>query len=348
MKKAFVWSHRWFGIVVGLYFALLGITGSVLVYDDMVDEWINPQLRLSVQSSEVQSIGSLISSAQKGLETDKLPRSVVIPESKNGNAVLTFDMSEGKGRRRVKAFVDISTGEFKGSYNFATSFVGYIFRFHHDLFWGGTGKTIAAVSAIFMILILFSGIYLWWPKNGQFKRAFTMRPLKNFFMKNYELHRLTGIYTAGLLLMSTFTGIVIARPDWFGTGKKPGMERGGDLPIFDFSKIDMAFKDAALLHRPLTVSIDERKGFLKMGDRQMSVEDYVVSPPKEQEVSFRNYNFNLHSGKFWGEVGKIVMFLAGLLPLAFYFSGIYIWLKKRKPAVSKIKVRINREIIASN
>jgi uncharacterized iron-regulated membrane protein len=289
-------------------------------------------LYVSAQSSEPQSLGALILSAQKGLETDKLPRSVVIPESKHGNAILTFDMSEGKERRRVKAFVDLSTNEFKGSYNFATSFVGFIFRFHHDLFLGGPGKTIAAIGAIFMMLILLSGIYLWWPNNGQFKRAFTMRPLKNFFMKNYELHRLTGIYTAGLLLMSTFTGLVIARPDWFGAGKKPGMERQEEKPSFDFMKIDGALMAADLFHRPLTVSIDEHKGTLKMGDRQMSVEDYVVSPPKEQKISFRNYNFNLHSGKFWGAVGKIVMFLAGLLPLAFYFSGIYIWLKKRKPA----------------
>ncbi|UYL09302.1 PepSY domain-containing protein [Bdellovibrio sp. SKB1291214] len=339
MKKAFVWCHRWFGIVVGLYFALLGITGSVLVYGDAVDEMINPNLYISAHSSaHPQSLGALIKSAQEALQTDKLPRSVVIPESAYGNAVLTFDIPSGKERRRVKAFVDLTTNEFKGSYNFATSFVGFIFRFHHDLFMGGTGKTIAAVGAIFMMLILISGIYLWWPKNGQFKRAFTMRPLKSFFIKNYELHRLTGIYTAGLLLMSTFTGLVIARPDWFGAGKpRQAIEQKEAKPLFDFNKIDESLRSADLLQRPMTAMIDVRKGTVKVADRQMNIDDYVLSPPTEQKVSFRNYNFNLHSGKFWGEIGQLVMFLAGLLPLAFYFSGIYIWLKKSKPAMKRVR-----------
>ncbi len=35
--------HRWLGIVLGAWFALVGITGSLLVYEDPIDEWLNPR-----------------------------------------------------------------------------------------------------------------------------------------------------------------------------------------------------------------------------------------------------------------------------------------------------------------
>ena len=42
--------HRWLGLVLGLWFALVGLTGSVLVFEEPVDAWLNPLL-LTARSS---------------------------------------------------------------------------------------------------------------------------------------------------------------------------------------------------------------------------------------------------------------------------------------------------------
>src|SRR5262245_49426041 len=40
------WSsiHRWLGLGLGTWFALVGLTGSLLVYEDALDAWLNPAL----------------------------------------------------------------------------------------------------------------------------------------------------------------------------------------------------------------------------------------------------------------------------------------------------------------
>src|SRR5262245_24016958 len=36
--------HRGLGIGLGVWFALVGVTGSILVYEDPIDAWLNPGL----------------------------------------------------------------------------------------------------------------------------------------------------------------------------------------------------------------------------------------------------------------------------------------------------------------
>jgi len=42
--------HRWLGIGLGVWFALVGITGSILVFEDEIDAWLNPELLTSKES----------------------------------------------------------------------------------------------------------------------------------------------------------------------------------------------------------------------------------------------------------------------------------------------------------
>jgi uncharacterized iron-regulated membrane protein len=39
--------HRWLGIGLGAWFALVGLTGSILVFEDPIDAWLNPGLLTS-------------------------------------------------------------------------------------------------------------------------------------------------------------------------------------------------------------------------------------------------------------------------------------------------------------
>ncbi|MFO1352000.1 MAG: PepSY-associated TM helix domain-containing protein [Gammaproteobacteria bacterium] len=43
-RKTWVLIHRYLGFALGAWFALLGLSGSVLVYQDAIDAWLNPAL----------------------------------------------------------------------------------------------------------------------------------------------------------------------------------------------------------------------------------------------------------------------------------------------------------------
>ena len=36
--------HRWLGIGLGVWFALVGLSGAILVFEDPIDAWLNPHL----------------------------------------------------------------------------------------------------------------------------------------------------------------------------------------------------------------------------------------------------------------------------------------------------------------
>lgn len=346
MKSLFLWLHRWFGLIAGFYFILLGLSGSYLVYDDLFDSLIQSDLRASSGHSNSFSLSALLETAQRGLMTEKVPQRISIPEKLDANAIVSFNFSTGKERKMVNAFVDLSSGEYKGSVSFGESLTGMVFRFHHDLFLGSLGKTIVAVAGLILLALLLTGLYLWWPtKKAGLRKALTLREIKNLFLLNYEFHRLAGFYTLILMLLVTATGVVIARPDWF-SDRQQRAERPADASAttsisFDIKALDSALQQEGLQVRPLALGFDEKKGLVKIrsssGGQDVAFEfDAKSSKIRRLDISgnerksFRNQNFDLHSGRFWGAMGSILIFISGLLPLFFYVSGFYIWWKKSR------------------
>lgn len=345
--KSLLWSHRWLGIIVGLHFVLLGLSGSYLVYADELDALLKPHLMKSSGASQSFNLTKTIASAQVGLKTDKPPMRVQIAPRESGfNHKLTFNIPEGDQKRRfITAYVDSANLEFKGEENFRKTLRGFLFIFHHDLFSGRTGRTIIAVSGVLSLVLLIGGLYLWWPRGGKtFRRVLTYNRKKNFLGLNIELHKLSGFYSLVLMLVVTFSGVFLARPDWFTTkengGKAPA---ASSKPFADLNSLGKDFQD--LLDQDLVAQLrfdipaarmtaHARPGNDIYQNWKFSLEngDILTTQLKSTRsfgMIFADLQRIWHVGHFWGEFGRFLIFLSGLLPLFFYFTGFYIWLKKR-------------------
>ena len=61
LRRRMLFVHRWLGIILGVYFVMLGITGSLLVFAREIDRALNPELltmppRVSVSRCRRSSI----------------------------------------------------------------------------------------------------------------------------------------------------------------------------------------------------------------------------------------------------------------------------------------------------
>src|SRR5262245_56069190 len=69
--------HRWLGIGLGVWFALVGLTGSLLVFDEPIDAWLNPQL-LRARSEGVLPAEAIVARAATlgfgGVERIRFPQ----------------------------------------------------------------------------------------------------------------------------------------------------------------------------------------------------------------------------------------------------------------------------------
>jgi uncharacterized iron-regulated membrane protein len=87
----------------------------------------------------------------------------------------------------------------------------WLFDFHHHLFAGDAGETVAGVAGLAGLFFVVSGAILWWRTRRTF--AFRLWPKRMSRPAIVRQHRDLGIVAAPLLLLSLYTGLtMIFRP----------------------------------------------------------------------------------------------------------------------------------------
>ena len=87
--------------------------------------------------------------------------------------------------------------------------MGWIALVHTELLIGERGKNVLGVSALLLMCMSITGLFLWWPagKIKKISRGFKIgwsAPWKRII---FDMHRALGIYTSIFLLIIAFTGV---------------------------------------------------------------------------------------------------------------------------------------------
>lgn len=360
-KKIVRYLHLWPGLISAIILFFVCITGTIIVYSDEIIE-------LSAGNSKYV----------KEIKSERLPANDILkilnetfPNRKPSYMVsykdpersVRFNMfSKEDGLRMV--YVDPYSGEILKDDN--TIYFFYVTaHLHNSLLLGKTGQWIIDIATIIFIIELITGLILWLPKkwNGKtLKNFFTIKAKSTSQRLNYDLHRVLGIYALVILLILSFTGLLIAfEPMSHATMKILGAGDDGhswqkSLPTFDKSKeeveLNSLIKEAFEKYpKKEEVQIDifklETKGYyyLRVADRiglkSAQSPEYLVynrangslfEIPKEtiRHEKIENAVWVLHMGNWMGQLGKLVTFLGGLIASSLPVTGFYIWWNKRK------------------
>jgi uncharacterized iron-regulated membrane protein len=248
-----------------------------------------------------------------------------------------------------------------GSFNKDTDLFGTILQVHRSLYLGDAGKIITGISALIFLVMLISGIVLWWPgRKGLSKKQFTIQKHAPKKKRLYDLHSVLGFYAAWVLVFTSITGLIWSFK-WvektmyaisgseFSERKKYHSEFREDLEALPIDKIvaragflyrncDECFinmpEDSAGVFR-LTLQYDDG-GFYKRTD-QLFIEQYTGELLKAQlfeEASagerLKATNYNIHTGKVFGITGQFIVFFAALIAASLPVTGFLMWRGKRK------------------
>lgn len=355
IRRCILWSHRWLGLVVGVHFVLLGLSGSYLVYAEEIEAWLKPTLRTVNGVPQVADIEKIIASARRGLNVDTLPQRIQIASEESGyNHRLTFNVPLGEQKRRfVTAYVNASDFSYRGSEVFKETLGGFLFVFHHDLFAGPLGRLLVGLSGVLCLFILLGGLYLWWPRSGtSWLSVLRYKKQRSFLGFNLELHKFLGFYSLILMVIVTFSGIYLAKPDWFfqrpksDAGSMAAAESRREKPAGMYSLTELQSSLASYLEDDQIAQLrfDPASGkvlaLARHKDLGVASWSWDLSSGKllqtqliEQrdfQKRFGDLQREWHVGNFWGELGRFLIFLSGLLPLVFYFTGTYFWWKRKQ------------------
>lgn len=217
MRKLFRQLHLWLSVPFGVVVTLVCFSGAMLVFEDEV-------VRLSHRELfHAEPVGRPV------VTLDEAARRVAatLPEGIRVTGV-TVEADPGRTWRvnlsRSKhawAAVNPYTGEVVGQYE-RTPFFSAMFRLHRWLlgsrpadggvFWG---KTVVGVSTLLFVVVLLTGVVLWWPRTVRaLRRSLSFAPRKGWRRFWYDLHVAGGMYALIFLLLMALTGLTWSFP-WY-------------------------------------------------------------------------------------------------------------------------------------
>ncbi|MEY2688744.1 MAG: hypothetical protein RL375_2942 [Pseudomonadota bacterium] len=210
--------HLWLGLSLGTLLALLGLSGSVLVFYTEIDAVLEPALRWQERDGRVQRWEPVLQALQQAHPERERGWRIELPP---GGAGIVTARYLKPVERSGEFFAPLLVSVHPTSHQvLATRFWGdfamtWLYDLHFSLLAGESGRTVVGVAGSIGLVSLVSGVVLWWPRStSQWRQAWRFKTGAAPARRTWDQHRLGGIYGLVLLALLTLTGVVLALPQW--------------------------------------------------------------------------------------------------------------------------------------
>ncbi|MGH6611091.1 MAG: PepSY-associated TM helix domain-containing protein [Burkholderiaceae bacterium] len=357
--------HRWLGIGLGIWFALVGLSGAILVFEDPIDEWLNPQLLTTPKRGAHLSTQTIVERAESVYPLG-LVEKIRFPENDGGVYRLTLRVKPRRvGAERVEAMFDPVSGEYLGGRTLDTlsldapDLLRTMYEFHRNVLLGNAGSNIVGIAGILLLTSAISGFVLAAPRTrAALKRIVWINPRTSATRIAFDFHRSTGIVFAITLLLATVTGATLVYVnyvrDFVGVFSKVASfptvpwqpQQAAPLQL---DRLVANVKERFPNHTLLEIHGSPRQmaGHLyylkqagdvhRLGDtiawiNPGSGEIVIERSPRTRTAGegFMHWLFPLHSGTAFGSIGQVAMAATGVVPMLLVGTGLWVWLRKRR------------------
>jgi uncharacterized iron-regulated membrane protein len=226
--------HRWLGVALGLWFALVGLTGALLVWRDDIDAALNPAL-FTPRGSGVTGTGAPAGAAGPGAPlldaeriaelaqaTHRLGRieRIRLPAGLDGAAgAYRLQVRAGASRvesGRIEAFIDPRSGELLGVRSLEKLSLApphamrALYEFHRNVLLGEPGSNFVGIAGFLLMASAITGAVIVWPRTRErWKKLLAVSWRANATRVVFDVHRVSGTVIAVVLLLTTFTGATL-------------------------------------------------------------------------------------------------------------------------------------------
>lgn len=375
-KKIIAKVHLWLGFVSGLLVFVIAVTGCIYAFQKEIQD-----LTQSFRFVEKQSKEFLPPSVLKEAAEQQLPDKHIHAVQYLGperSAMVIFYSQDPEYYYLV--YVNPYTAQVLEVRDMSSDFFNFILDGHFYLWLPPQiGQPIAASATLCFVVMLVSGLVLWWPrKKKDTKQRVTIRWKAKWRRLNYDLHNVLGFYASAIALILAFTGLVWGF-QWFANGvyAAAGGEKSllyseplsdttqayrGEIPAIDKIYADMKAKypDA----KTIEVHIPESKAsvigananpddetYWKLDYRyydQYTMKEVPVDhiygrfPEAKTADKLLRMNYDIHTGAILGLPGKFIAFFASLICASLPVTGVYIWWGRKKKTTKKAKANTEK------
>ncbi|USA38711.1 PepSY-associated TM helix domain-containing protein [Pelagerythrobacter marinus] len=197
-----VWRwHFYAGLLVLPFVLLLSVTGAIYLFKPQIDRWEERAYHGPAGGAPVSPDAQLAAA----LAAHPGSRFVHyrLPERAGDAAMVRLTLPSGEA---AEVFVS-PAGDVLGTLAPEGRISPTVARLHGSLLMGTWGDRLVELAASWTIVLIVSGLYLWWPRP--FRAAGTLWPRLSLRGRPLlrDIHRVTGFWIAGLVLVMLASGL---------------------------------------------------------------------------------------------------------------------------------------------
>lgn len=353
LRAAGVLLHRWLGLLVGAVFLLVGCTGSVVTFGPELLAWQHPQLAAPAPQAWEAHRADVLSRL-----TGEHPPGHVELVRFPGGALGAYEVYLADESQEYRHAV---TGEVLHTRPAWGDWLMISRELHTHLGGGETGELVLGWLGVAMLVLIFTGLWLWWPHRGRWKMTLRYPDTRLAGPLLYWWHKTGGAVTLVLLAFVTLTGTAMVfhgAAQAVLTAAFGGTPRALPLDVSAGPAVDWAAVTASLevtlpegrtvfLYPPATAAdaVVARKKMpeeLHPNGRSFIVLDGQGRVAFHEDASvaaaglrFTNAIYPLHSGRTGHAWWQWTVALLGLLPMALFVTGFVVWRLRRAATASR-------------
>jgi uncharacterized iron-regulated membrane protein len=95
--------------------------------------------------------------------------------------------------------------------------VSQLIELHASLLAGPTGRTVNGLGAAAVVLMVLTGLVIWWPGIRRWRRSLTVRRGVGWKRFTWDLHSAIGFWSSSVVLVFALSGLYLCFPEVFHT-----------------------------------------------------------------------------------------------------------------------------------
>jgi uncharacterized iron-regulated membrane protein len=198
-----IWRwHFYAGIFCIPFVILLAFTGAIYLFKPYYESWQESQFHNISANGDRLSANEQIQAALDSIPNGKF-LSYRLPQAAD-EAVLVNVQAEDNWQ----VFVNPYTGEVVGKQESSWQLMNIVKTIHGELLLGNIGSILVELAACWAIVLIVTGLYLWWPRTADGLAGVIYPRLRQGSRTFWrDLHAVTGIWISALALFLLVTGL---------------------------------------------------------------------------------------------------------------------------------------------
>ena len=268
--------HLWPGIILMIPIVVLGISGSVLTFQDEFDRVLTPA-RYAVSAGETAAPSRLLVAARGAVGDAFVVASIRLPEHAGDPAIAQARAmgrpALGRPPQSRRIWIDPVSARVLDVADPRAGVFGAMHQVHGSLMIPDIGRKVVGWMGWSLLISALTGIWLWWPRATPFLAGFRWARSTLF---TYNLHHFvgfwiaiplavlaaTGVYISFPQSARTFTQVVMQAPAAQQRGNEGGPQRGGAAPLehthLEIDQVAMIARTSAPNTRVIAITLPTR------------------------------------------------------------------------------------------